>query len=220
MSLFPDPAPSVLPRDTDWIYAHCDGGSRGNPGPAGFVAVITDTAGTRIAELSEFLGIRTNNFAEYSGLLAVLTWAIEHGHRRLKVVSDSELMVKQIQGKYKINSPDLKPLWQLARDRIEKFDDFEIAHALRDKNKAADALANRAMDRGTRRVVETVVVDVAALPPLPDTSPEDPQPIEPAEPIAHPGRPVMLRGVSRGGVIQLLGGATLRDGIFVKVIPE
>ena len=68
-----------------------------------------------LAELSEFLGIRTNNFAEYSGLLGVLAWALEHGYRRLRVISDSELMVKQIQGRFKVNSPDLKALWTEAR---------------------------------------------------------------------------------------------------------
>src|ERR1700730_11981596 len=97
--------------------------------------------------------MRTNNFAEYSGLLACLQYALDHHHPRLRVVSDSELMVKQIQGKYKVNSSDLKPLWQTARDRIAKLDAFEITHALRHKNKAADALANQAMDRGMRRTV-------------------------------------------------------------------
>ena len=78
--------------------AHCDGGARGNPGPAGYGAVITDEAGAKLAELSEYLGKRTNNYAEYSGLLGVLQWSLEHGVEHLRVVSDSELMVKQIQG--------------------------------------------------------------------------------------------------------------------------
>src|ERR1700681_3947199 len=81
-----------------WITAHCDGGARGNPGPAGYGAEVPGPDGAVIAELSEFLGIRTNNYAEYSGLLASLQYALDHGHRRLKVISDSELMVKQIQG--------------------------------------------------------------------------------------------------------------------------
>src|SRR5882757_6588647 len=134
-----------------WITAHCDGGARGNPGPAGYGAEVTGPDGAVIAELSEFLGIRTNNYAEYSGLLASLQYALDHHHPRLRVISDSELMVKQIQGKYKVNSPDLKPLWQEAKDRIAQLDAFEIAHALRHKNKAADALANQAMDRGMKR---------------------------------------------------------------------
>src|SRR5277367_3314608 len=138
-------------KKTDWINAHCDGGARGNPGPAGYGALIQDNEGTVLAELSEFLGMRTNNYAEYSGLLGCLQYALDHHHPRLRVVSDSELMVKQIQGKYKVNSPDLKPLWQEARNRIAKLEAFEITHALRHKNKDADRLANEAMDRGMRR---------------------------------------------------------------------
>ena len=97
-SLFSDPPASKFQKAT-WINAHCDGGARGNPGPAGFGALIQDDLGMVIAELSEFLGIRTNNYAEYSGLLACLQYALDHHHPRLRVVSDSELMVKQIQGK-------------------------------------------------------------------------------------------------------------------------
>ncbi len=145
-SLFP---PTSTPGGA--ITAHCDGGARGNPGPAGFGVEITDSNGNVLAELSEFLGFRTNNYAEYSGLLASLQYALDHNHRSLKVISDSELMVKQIQGRYKVNSPDLKPLWQEAKNRIAKLDRFEIAHALRHKNKEADRLANEAMDRGMKR---------------------------------------------------------------------
>jgi len=229
MSLFSNP----LSNASDWVFAHCDGGSRGNPGPAGFGAVITDSTGQPLAELSEFLGIRTNNFAEYSGLLAVLAWALENGHPRVKVVSDSELMVKQIQGKYKVNSPDLKPLWQQARDRIAKLDAFEITHALRHKNKAADALANQAMDRGTRRTVATTVDpsrpsrDPMQTAPAPATRTTPSQParpasprIEPVEPKSRPSAPTMLRGFTKNGTIQILGGATLPDGVFVKIIRE
>ncbi len=146
-SLFADPDPS----STGTITAHCDGGARGNPGPAGFGVEITDAGGNVLAELSEFLGIRTNNYAEYSGLLASLQYALDHHHTSLRVISDSELMVKQIQGKYKVNSPDLKPLWQEAKNRIARLTRFEITHALRHKNKDADRLANEAMDRGMKR---------------------------------------------------------------------
>ena len=211
---------------TDWIYAHCDGGSRGNPGPSGFGALITDAAGETLAELSEYLGIRTNNYAEYSGLLAVLAWALKNGHPRVKLVSDSELMVKQIQGKYKVNSPDLKPLWQAARDQIAQLDGFEITHALRHKNKEADALANQAMDRGTRRTVNSQAA-VESLPLRPREPAQkmaapkaQPARIEPAEPRAYPASPSMLRGFTKDGTVHLLGGATLPDGVFVKIIRE
>jgi probable phosphoglycerate mutase len=139
------------PVSRDWISAHCDGGARGNPGPSGFGALIQDADGAVIAELSEFLGIQTNNFAEYSGLLASLDYALTHGHRRLRVVSDSELMVKQIQGKYQVKSPILRPLYDQARKKIAQLEAFEITHALRHKNKDADRLANQAMDQGMRR---------------------------------------------------------------------
>jgi ribonuclease HI len=146
-TLFPTTRPSAGP----WISAHCDGGARGNPGPSGFGALVQDADGAVIAELSEFLGIQTNNFAEYSGLLASLDFALAHGHRRLRVVSDSELMVKQIQGKYQVKSPILRPLYDQARKKIAQLDAFEITHALRHKNKDADRLANQAMDRGMKR---------------------------------------------------------------------
>lgn len=232
---------------TEFVHAYCDGGSRGNPGPSGFGALVKDAKGQTLAELSEFLGIRTNNFAEYSGLLAVLQWALDEGHPNVKVVSDSELMVKQIQGKYKVNSPDLKLLWQEARNRIARLDKFEISHALRHKNKEADALANQAMDRGTktpadrgpRRVVEKFhddhTIDPIFLPRNPPTpgpvqkimATADPilprrpsQPVELRDPTSRPIAPSMLRGFTRDGSIHLLGGAKLPDGVFVKVICE
>jgi len=157
---------------------------------------MTDAKGQVLAELSEFLGSKTNNVAEYSGLLACLEWALDHGHPYLRVVSDSELMVKQIQGKYKVKSPELRPLWEEARRRIALLRRFEIAHALRHKNKEADCLANAAMDRGMGRL------------------PAAAQKSSSSQPAA------VLRGFTREGAIHLLGGATLPDGVFVKVIPE
>jgi ribonuclease HI len=147
-SLFPH-APSL---SAPWISAHCDGGARGNPGPAGFGALIQDAEGNVLAELSEFLGIQTNNFAEYAGLLASLNFALANGYRRLRVISDSELMVKQILGKYQVKSPGLRPLYEQAKKKIAQLEGFEIVHALRHKNKDADRLANQAMDRGMKRV--------------------------------------------------------------------
>ena len=216
-----------------WINAHCDGGARGNPGPAGYGALVTDDRGTVLAELSEFLGIRTNNYAEYSGLLACLQYALDHHHPRLRVVSDSELMVKQIQGKYKVNSPDLKPLWQEAKNRIARLEAFEISHALRHKNKAADALANQAMDRGMqdRGMNRTVPATNpgAPRPALADVGsnsaskatprPTKSKPTAPA-PTPDPKPATMLRGFTRDGVVHILGGTTLPEGIFVKIIPE
>jgi len=128
-------------REEPWVTAHCDGGARGNPGPAGYGAILHDEQGHILAELSEFLGVRSNN--------ACLDWSLKNHHPRLRVVSDSLLMVNQIQGKFKVKSPDLLPLWEQARQRIAQLESFEIRHALRHKNKDADRLANDAMDRGT-----------------------------------------------------------------------
>jgi ribonuclease HI len=146
-NLFADSATA----SADWLTAHCDGGSRGNPGPSGYGAVIEDAQGRILAELSEFLGIQTNNFAEYSGLLGVLRWAIEHNVKRLRVISDSELMVKQMQGKYKVASPVLRPLFEEARKMVRRIESFEMRHTLRGGNKVADRLANEAMDKGMGR---------------------------------------------------------------------
>jgi probable phosphoglycerate mutase len=235
-SLFSEPTPPAANSEkstkSSWINAHCDGGARGNPGPAGYGAVIQDDKGTVLAELSEFLGIRTNNYAEYSGLLACLQYALDHHHPRLRVVSDSELMVKQIQGKYKVNSPDLRPLWQEAKNRIARLEAFEISHALRHKNKDADRLANEAMDRGMRR--STPATNPGAPKPalcLPkgpafadvgEAAPKArPYPVKsetPPDPYAKAD--AMLRGFTKDGVVHILGNATLPDGVFVKIIRE
>jgi ribonuclease HI len=119
---------SLFEHSGESIVAYCDGGSRGNPGPAGFGVYIQDSAGKVLAELSEFVGTRTNNFAEYSALLASLEFAIANGHRSLRVVSDSELMVKQIKGQYRVNSPELRPLYEEAKRRITRLDQFQIQH--------------------------------------------------------------------------------------------
>ena len=224
-SLFHD-SPTETPAT--WVTAHCDGGARGNPGPAGYGAQVTDASGHVLAELSEYLGHRTNNFAEYSGLLGCLQWALDHNVHQLRVISDSELMVKQIQGKYKVNSPDLRPLWEEARRRIAQLGRFEIAHALRHKNKEADRLANEAMDRGTNRSRPTSNPSPRPEPGSPGLIPGRPSPGAPG-PDARtrvsntpqaPSKPTMLRGFTRNGTIHLLGGATLPDGVFVKVLPE
>ncbi|MEO6815971.1 MAG: ribonuclease HI family protein [Edaphobacter sp.] len=209
------PSSSLFPEKNekaDWISAHCDGGARGNPGPAGYGALIQDTNGMVVAELSEFLGIRTNNYAEYSGLLGCLQFALDNGHSRLRVVSDSELMVKQIQGKYQVKSPDLKPLYEEAKRRIAKLEKFEISHALRHKNKDADRLANGAMDRGTKRPHAPGTPAPLRATPYPQKADAPPNPYAKAD--------AMLRGFTKGGVIHVLGGATLPDGIFVKIIRE
>jgi ribonuclease HI len=128
--------------------AHVDGGARGNPGPAGYGVAIEDAAGRPVAELSEYLGHHTNNYAEYQGLLAALRYAVEKQITALKVVSDSELMVRQMKGIYKVRHPELRKLYDQAQQLARRLEHFEIRHALREHNKTADRLANEAMDRG------------------------------------------------------------------------
>jgi len=154
-SLFPA---QVAPDS--YLIAHIDGGSRGNPGPAGYGVVITDRAGKMIATLHEYLGHQTNNYAEYQGLLAALDYALTHGHKALKVVGDSELLVKQIRGEYKVKSPALQDLYQRARQMISRLEWFSIQHTLREGNQEADRLANMAMDKGMGRATPTAAAAI------------------------------------------------------------
>lgn len=134
-----------------YLIAHIDGGSRGNPGPAAYGVFIQDERGQSIAELSEYLGRQTNNFAEYRGLLAALEYALRHGPKALQVISDSELLVRQIQGAYRVRHPVLRDLHARARQLTKQLDWFSITHVLRGENQAADRLANAAMDKGLGR---------------------------------------------------------------------
>lgn len=195
----------------EWITAYCDGGSRGNPGPAGFGVFVAGPNGESVAELSEYIGKATNNVAEYSGLLAALEFALKSGRRRLRVVADSELMVKQMQGRYKVNSPDLRPLYEEAKRRVAQLEMFRIEHVLRGKNQTADRLANEAMDRGTGRGAAGrpgTARPGAGHPAGPGTGTKTGADQGP------PARP--LKGYVQGGVVHLLEGE-LPDGVFVKV---
>jgi ribonuclease HI len=135
-----------------YLIAHSDGGARGNPGPAAYGVVIKDQSGRKIAALSEYLGHQTNNFAEYQGLIAALEYARDHGHKALQVVSDSELLVRQIKGFYKVKNRALRELHGRAKELIAQLEWFSIEHALREHNREADRLANAAMDRGMGRL--------------------------------------------------------------------
>ena len=113
--------------------------------------VIEDQSGKKIATLSEYLGHQTNNVAEYQGLIGALEYAVANGHKALKLISDSELLVKQIKGIYKVKNLALQDLHARAKDLIAQLDWFSIGHALREHNSEADRLANEAMDRGMGR---------------------------------------------------------------------
>lgn len=204
------------------VTAYCDGGSRGNPGPAGYGVFLADDTNSPVAELSEFLGVKTNNFAEYSALLAALGWALEHNAPELRVIADSELMVKQMKGQYRVNSPELRPLWEEAKRRAAKLDRFEIQHVLRGKNKEADRLANEAMDRGTGRTVKDLrpAASAAASPAAKaaeqkvaevKAAPVPPQPVK--QPL-----PAEVTGFVKNGVVHLVEGE-LPEGTFVRILP-
>jgi probable phosphoglycerate mutase len=234
-NLFPDHAPSDADAPGEALTAHCDGGSRGNPGPSGFGAVIEDAHGRVLAELSEFLGIQTNNYAEYSGLLAVLQWAVEHHARSLRVISDSELMVKQMQGKYAVKSPVLRPLYEEARKLSRRVASFEMRHTLRGGNKEADRLANEAMDKGMGKMTpprigkpadfaaarqqESGTSGVSSASHASEVSHVSGSTSRPAPPAAAKPARQVLEGYVKNGVVHLVEGE-LPDGIFVKIIRE
>lgn len=141
--LFGEPEPEAKPAA---YRANIDGGSRGNPGPASYGVVIRDPKGEIVARLKKYIGRMTNNVAEYYGLIAALDYAQSNNIRALRIESDSELLVKQMRGQYKVKSPDLKPLFERAKKISQSFASFRIDHVYREQNAEADALANEAMD--------------------------------------------------------------------------
>jgi ribonuclease HI len=172
-----------------YLIAYTDGGARGNPGPAGYGVVINDQSGKKVAGLSRYLGHQTNNVAEYEGLIAALTYAREHGHKALKVISDSELLVRQVKGVYKVKNLALQKLHSQAKELVAQLDWFSVEHVLRGHNQEADRLANEAMDKGMGRAPASV--------PIPAVRQE-------------------FNGVVRGGVVELVDGV-LPDGTRVQV---
>jgi ribonuclease HI len=146
-SLFEEPAPPAVAHA---IQANIDGGARGNPGPAAYGVVVRNRKGEIIAELAEYLGIQTNNFAEYSGLLAALEYAVREKHPSLKVLSDSELLVRQMKGQYRVKNPGLLELYERARALVRKLEHFSIDHVLRAYNREADRLVNQVLDSRER----------------------------------------------------------------------
>jgi len=218
----------------------------GQSGASGYGVSIEDAAGHPIADLSEFLGVKTNNFAEYSGLLAALEYALAHGYPQLRVIADSELMVKQMKGQYRVNSPELRPLWEEAKRRVAGLERFEIQHVLRGKNKRADALANQAMDRGTGKTVRELGGRVGGGQPMSSPSSAATRPhlvtsttmrtrttetratetgattaaTQAERPrTAQPADKRTLKGFVKNGVVHLLEGE-LPENCFVRVTPE
>ena len=180
-----------------YLIAHSDGGARGNPGPAGYGVVIKDETGAKVAEFSEYLGHQTNNFAEYQGLIAALEYALQHGPKALKLISDSELLVRQIKGIYKVKNATLQDLHGRAKELIAQLEWFSIGHALREHNQDADRLANDAMDRGMGRSVARVGAGDS--------------------PVRHsPQAQQEFEGIVHNGAVELLSG-NLPEGTRVQV---
>ena len=128
------------------LVAYIDGGSRGNPGPAGFGVRVERPDGTLLEELAESIGVATNNVAEYRGLIAALEWARARGERGLHVRSDSLLLVQQMLGNYRVKHPGLQPLHANARLLAHQVGHVTFEHVRREFNTHADRLANTAMD--------------------------------------------------------------------------
>jgi secondary thiamine-phosphate synthase enzyme len=144
-----------------------DGASRGNPGPAGIGIVISDDSGHILAEISEYIGNQTNNFAEYTALIRALCAAQKMGFTHVSVRTDSELMSKQINGQYRAKNSALLPLYQSALDHLHQFRSVEITHVPREQNKRADSLAGRAARAGAQ---PQLIAEVAATPPPPPSN--------------------------------------------------
>jgi ribonuclease HI len=134
------------------ITVYIDGGARGNPGPAGYGVRVENAGGELLEELYGALGVATNNVAEYNGLIAALQWALAHDEREVHVRSDSELLVKQMRGEYRVKHPNLQPLYARARLLAARLDRVRFEHVRRELNKEADRLSNLGMDLAEAQV--------------------------------------------------------------------
>jgi ribonuclease HI len=203
--------------------ANIDGGSRGNPGPASYGVVIRDAKGEIVAKLKKYIGRTTNNVAEYYGLIAALDYAQSHSIRALQIESDSELLVKQMRGQYKVKSEDLRPLFERAKKMSATLEHFAINHVYREQNKDADALANEAMDESAGKPAAAPV----AAPPGKPVSPVAANPAtaesKPAGLVKPPGKPDTsgiprkVRARYRSGILYPLEDLDLEDGIEVEI---
>ena len=191
--------------------ANIDGGSRGNPGPASYGVVIRDGRGEIVAKLKKYIGRMTNNVAEYYGLIAALDYAESHGIRALRIESDSELLVKQMRGQYKVKSEDLRPLFERAQKMSKAFDSFRIEHVYREQNREADALANEALDETEGGKPKLPAAQKSA-----SSAKSEPASSKPEPPSSKP-EPRKIQARFRGGVLYLLEDVELPDGMVVDV---
>ena len=205
-----EPKPSV---SLAAYRANIDGGSRGNPGPAAYGVIIRDGRGEIVARLKKYIGRMTNNVAEYYGLIAALDYAESHKVKAIRIESDSELLVKQMRGLYKVKSEDLRPLFERALKMSKAFESFRIEHVYREQNREADALANEALDE--------VEGKVAGAPVPKKTEASSSKKAEPAssksETSSSKPEPRKIQARFRGGVLYLLEDVELPDGMVVDV---
>src|SRR5215471_748858 len=140
------PSPGTDGSVPSKVRVYSDGAARGNPGPSGAGAVLVDASGTVVDRLGKYLGVQTNNYAEYMGLLLGLKRARELGVREIEVFADSELMIRQLGGRYQVKSPSLRPLYEEALKLLNDFSRVKLVHVPREMNSAADEMSNRAID--------------------------------------------------------------------------
>jgi ribonuclease HI len=196
--------------------ANIDGGSRGNPGPAAYGVIIRDGRGEIVAKLKKYIGRMTNNVAEYYGLIAAMDYAQSHGIRALRIESDSELLVKQMRGQYKVKSEDLRPLFERAQKMSKAFDSFRIEHVYREQNREADALANEALDETEGGKPKLPAPPKSESGAKSETSAKS-QPSSKTEPPGSKPEPRKVQARFRGGVLYLLEDVELPDGMVVDV---
>jgi ribonuclease HI len=201
--LFSDGAPEAKSASPAY-RANIDGGSRGNPGPAAYGVVIRDAKGEVVAKLKKYIGRLTNNVAEYYGLIAALDYVQSQAIKALRIESDSELLVKQMRGQYKVRSPELQPLFERARKMSQALESFRIDHVYREQNREADALANEAMDEVEGGAPKSVK---PAASPAPKSETRGPV-----------GEVRKIRARFRSGVLYLLEDVDLPDGVEVDVL--
>jgi ribonuclease HI len=197
--LFGEHEPETKPSVPAAWRANIDGGSRGNPGPAAYGVVIRNPRGEIVARLKKYIGRTTNNVAEYYGLIAALDYAQANNLRALHIESDSELLVKQMRGQYKVKSADLQPLFERARKMSQSFASFRINHVYREQNREADALANEALDE-------------VSGPENRNSKSETRNSLSPASPT------IKVRARLRSGVLYPLEDIKLPDGTEVEIL--
>jgi ribonuclease HI len=210
--LFGDAPAQPKPAAPAAYRANIDGGSRGNPGLAAYGVVIRDGRGEIVAKLKKYIGRMTNNVAEYYGLIAALDYAESHSVRAIRVESDSELLVKQMRGQYKVKSEDLRPLFERAQKMSKTFDSFRIEHVYREQNREADALANEALDETEAKAPGAAAAKKTAAP---SSKPEPAS--SKAELSSSQAEPRKIQARFRGGVLYLLEDVELPDGMVVDV---